>query len=817
MKTNMVIVLACGILGMQRLNAQATYTAIDIRPSIANALGVDVTDIELFASGINGNGVIYGYATRGNQSHGFVWGAGGTVSIYHAPPVIQGTIGDLVAPSFAKVVGVSLAGEVALSTSEGSFIQHPSSMVSVIGSQANPLSLLWMNDNGSAAVFDSDDQTYGVWRNGVVNQSHQMFESGREYYPLSLGSDDELYGLSIDVMGTITSYRSFDGETETDLFGANAHQAIGSSSGVVIGVGHATPDGYPTTYVMPSQDVQIYSDTVPRIMALRKDDSGVHELNQGSSYAIPFGISPNGQLIAGVTFDDIAGYRDSGQGRATLWNGVNQVDMQIVSSGIIARDAIGVTDNAIALAKATGVDGGRTAAILVPMNRPLEVPQLPISSDDRLAMIVNGQAEAVDMAALAGKKVVVLVHGWAPGYGGAVESDPNLKAWNANAQWYFDMAERYAGDDTVVLGYSWVEGSATDSITQASLSRSNTDVYGEVLYQSLHGIASVSDSIEFVAHSHGSRVSVFGAYRLEETGNNVTSITMLDSPESPLSLIGGASSTFGGENSLSSLLEAYALRFGIGDGGNDTLVSNVYSSFGEAYAVDGVTNVKLVAYEGVSEGHSYPIEWLAGGGIIPNDSRSYVQVASVPGEELRLATIGDALSLGVSPLAVFSLKDGAQWTYMTRDGENSLAIGLDASDPEWSGLICLDGDTFRSVDIEYSLSDSAEDSLLSFWIDDTNVTSVIANGASDEEWRSVSIPVRGIEGLRRLGASLSGSGTATIRHVEVSHEMASTPEPSRALFTLVGLILVLWQRRRNGAALPLKNLSWHPLHLADVF
>lgn len=800
MKQHIRYALTCGaLLCMSPLNASKTYKAVDLGPSVAQAFGVTLYSIEIIPSGMNGNGVVYGAVRSGSNQSGFVWNHG-SVSIYSGTTV--------------NIAGVSLAGEVAVTDGSLSYVHSTKAeTVSFPSSQQASLSVLSMNDRGEAIVFDSRRAMYGVWTtlNGMSDVHAASSVVGNvtvDFHPLSIGYDGSLYGMAYrhTDQDPLTSYRVVGGVLETNLFGTAAQQAIDWNEGVVLGVRHPMPDRTPTVFVGTGNSVSLTSNITPSITALVKDATGTHNLQNSTPYAIPFALSENGTLATGVTFQNIPAYRNGLDGAVALWRGTEKIDLSIeTSKSLSVRDGLDVTNSGTVLARATR-DGIQTASVLIPVSFENPTIQKVPHYQDRLAILSATGPVAVTPESLAGKNVVVLVHGWAPGFTDDLNVNPNLKAWDANARWYFDIADKFRDEHTVVLGYSWVDGSATASMTEASMSRANTDMFGELLYRSVSEIAGSASSIEFIAHSHGSRVTLVGASRLEERGIDVSSITMLDSPESPMTLPGVASSLSGGENVLQPLLNAYATRFGIGLNAGQTHVANFYSLFGEAYSTTGVVNTKL-EYTDLSSAHSYPIEWLAREGMSESELTSPL-----------------AHPLGVlvqSPLNVFAIDGTQQWIQLSGElSGSSDTIELSPQNTDWSALISLNDEAYQSIEIGYSLNDSSNDSVLSFWIDDENISSVISSQNTDDEWKTASIPVRGIEGLRRLGMYLRGSGNATVRSIAASHFVeapVSTPEPSLAVLGCIGVAFVILQRRRSGAALPLKNKTLDYLHYADVF
>jgi hypothetical protein len=209
---------------------------------------------------------------------------------------------------------------------------------------------------------------------------------------------------------------------------------------------------------------------------------------------------------------------------------------------------------------------------------------------------VTGKPELVALSpndpSLVGKDVIVLVHGWAAGYSPWVSdvaantnpslpttltwwaTDPSQSGYNLGANLqanqqsgsilgpasYFllhgynnlgidvadtGMAEQIAAraqavdPKAVVLAYTWIDNSATSSVTNPYLSEAETVDNGERLADALRTVlgsqSAFGGQIQLIGHSHGSKVATVAAVSLTTKDApdtfNVRQLTILDSPE----------------------------------------------------------------------------------------------------------------------------------------------------------------------------------------------------------------------------------------------------------------------------------------------
>ncbi len=247
--------------------------------------------------------------------------------------------------------------------------------------------------------------------------------------------------------------------------------------------------------------------------------------------------------------------------------------------------------------------------------------------------------------------VVVLVHGWAPGFRAAVDQAGGRLLWwqdgatNADGVWTSDWAwvpstgtvqpplpitetgvfqEVIAhNSDAIVLGYSWIDNSATQESSYVELdlvfrSEAYTNVNGLRLANALEEALAPEfwtgsgNRLHLVGHSHGSKVVTVATLALQGRGKRVDQLTTLDSPERESTLaVNGAN-----------LLGFYLNQIATGDGSSSSgpFVDNYVSNFGAAFkgtanadrVVDVVLNPEVYGCLDQGDRHSYSAEWYGG-------------------------------------------------------------------------------------------------------------------------------------------------------------------------------------------------------------
>lgn len=243
----------------------------------------------------------------------------------------------------------------------------------------------------------------------------------------------------------------------------------------------------------------------------------------------------------------------------------------------------------------------------------------------------------------------VLVHGWAPGYRSVVDAqNGNVLWWGANADlngvWPSDFAWLPAAapsleinatgllqsivaqdSEAIALAYSWLDDSATDKgfldLTEVYQSEAYTHVNGLRLADALEqAIASSfwstdTGQLHLIGHSHGSKVASVAALTLQQRGYRVAHLTILDSPESDLTL----------EANGANLLGVYLEQLQIADPSFDcaagAFVDNYASYFGVGYTggseLGDIVEValdpsKLYALDDPGDRHGYAATWYGG-------------------------------------------------------------------------------------------------------------------------------------------------------------------------------------------------------------
>lgn len=252
-----------------------------------------------------------------------------------------------------------------------------------------------------------------------------------------------------------------------------------------------------------------------------------------------------------------------------------------------------------------------------------------------------------------GGSVVVLVHGWAPGFRPAVDKAGGKLQWwsdgavDSTGVWASDWAwVAFSGTDAkatpvtttgffqeliaydpgaTVLGYSWIDDSATllEHDVQLDLvyrSEAYTNVNGLRLAAALQQTLTPSfwsgsgNRLHLIGHSHGSKVATVAALALQSRGLQVDQLTVLDSPESTGTLRVNAS------NLLGHYLNQIKTGSGGGPRGSSTFVDNYASEFGAAFAgspnaeriVNVVLNPLTFSCGDLGNRHSYAAAWYAG-------------------------------------------------------------------------------------------------------------------------------------------------------------------------------------------------------------
>jgi pimeloyl-ACP methyl ester carboxylesterase len=249
--------------------------------------------------------------------------------------------------------------------------------------------------------------------------------------------------------------------------------------------------------------------------------------------------------------------------------------------------------------------------------------------------------------------IYVLSHGWSPGYRAMVNSQGgNVLWWGANASvnnlWTSDWAWAPViasvnnqtfpvnsngllpsiaalDSEAVILAWSWIDDSATESgdlkLDEVYSSEAYTHVNGIRLANALEQAIDPSfwneqtGLLHLIGHSHGSKVATVAALTLQQRGRRVAHLTILDAPESELTLEGNAA------NLLGFYLEQMQIENPSYDCASGAFVDNYASCFGVSYA--GTTNLKNIVEVALqpkkiygdfdySDQHGYAAAWYGG-------------------------------------------------------------------------------------------------------------------------------------------------------------------------------------------------------------
>jgi len=248
--------------------------------------------------------------------------------------------------------------------------------------------------------------------------------------------------------------------------------------------------------------------------------------------------------------------------------------------------------------------------------------------------------------------IYVLVHGWAPGYRAAVSSQGgNLLWWGSNASVNGIWSSNWAWSpviaplkqafpvnpigflqsivaldpDAIVLAYSWIDDSATESgdlnLDEVYASEAYTHVNGIRLANALEQAITSSfwnadnGLLRLIGHSHGSKVATVAALTLQQWGRPVAHLTVLDSPDGEMTLAGN------GANLLGFYLEQMQIENASLVSGAGAFVDNYASYFGVGYTgtpnLESIVEVgldasKLYKFDDMGDQHSYAAAWYGG-------------------------------------------------------------------------------------------------------------------------------------------------------------------------------------------------------------
>ena len=268
--------------------------------------------------------------------------------------------------------------------------------------------------------------------------------------------------------------------------------------------------------------------------------------------------------------------------------------------------------------------GAPPAPAGVPASDQSNISPYPVLQ--RLGVWTDRAFAPVNAGAIRKGHVIVMSHGWSPGYRDSYETlqdaSPNtlVTAWNpgfVNDQGVSPMTDfdtlaaalQGADPHATVLMFSWIDQSSTSGpLTNARYPEMATEVNGHRLAAALDealapGFIAAGGEVHLIGHSFGANIVTTASLAMTVPPRQVT---LLDSPEVELARIGGA------KNDLQYKLP----RLNIGRGPGKTFVDNYISAVGERYGpYPGLSDIVDVRVHppnvGESEKHTYAIVWYA--------------------------------------------------------------------------------------------------------------------------------------------------------------------------------------------------------------
>jgi pimeloyl-ACP methyl ester carboxylesterase len=225
----------------------------------------------------------------------------------------------------------------------------------------------------------------------------------------------------------------------------------------------------------------------------------------------------------------------------------------------------------------------------------------------------------------------------------------------------------------VILAYSWIDDSATDSgdlnLDEVYGSEAYTHVNGMRLANALEQAVAPSfwtapnALLRLIGHSHGSKVATVAALTLQQRGRRVAHLTILDSPESDTPL------EVNGANLLGFYLEQMQITNPSSGYGGGPFVDNYASYFGVSYAgTSNLQNVVEVAldpstlyhFDDVSGRHSYAAAWYGGAAAgAASQSEPPLGVAWPPSPLTYLPALNQSWPTGTNQFSQWNLQAGS--------------------------------------------------------------------------------------------------------------------------------------------------------------
>lgn len=259
----------------------------------------------------------------------------------------------------------------------------------------------------------------------------------------------------------------------------------------------------------------------------------------------------------------------------------------------LARGLVGL---ASAFALVGSVVGCVPVLPVLPQPTSVRETRSPLRAIDRLGRWEGGRFGPVEPDSVSPSHLYVIVHGWAPGWGGAAQRDRSLRSWEARdvegrrfEPWIDRLADVIEGRDpyAVIVSYSWLDGAATSRSPLAQRNAwATTQMHGRLMAEAVSQAWS-DDFIEgggrmhFIGHSYGARVAAIGAISLPKAPQQITTF---DSPDATWTRLTG------GQTDLGDLLA----KLPVGRGPGEVFVDNYVSMVGARYGSrSGVVDVAL--------------------------------------------------------------------------------------------------------------------------------------------------------------------------------------------------------------------------------
>ncbi len=577
-------------------------------------------------------------------------------------------------------------------------------------------------------------------------------------------------------------------------------------------------------------------------------------LNSGSVLDYQFGSGSNGLIkvntLGGLTMNG-GGFNLYNQGSTTAFAtpGTYKLVQYSGALGGVGTSALSVLNPLPGTKYAFSAPTGEVDLTIQPnpASRTYTCPASPLPPSptltDRLAEWIptgpnSGSWQPVSPGSVTGN-VHVLVHGWAPGELGWVNSNGGAAAriWNDNdigpdgKPVFAAITNLAEAIDTTpgqtVLAYSWIDMSATagnldfsswdlsKAMPYAAEAQLAAPAAGFILGAELRAaIGSNTDNLQLIGHSYGAKVATLATLQLVQWGIPVQQLTLLDSPEL------GSQGVLG---SVSNRLQPYLAQLSVGSGPGQTFVDNYTSLVGTAYSGTGslgnITNVSLAPPNptDVVAAHNYPINWYATSGTAANPGQvglgwsplmpSHAQ-PPVGQQYTQDWKDNDELDLTsgtyVPPLQLTEQRRiSGLTTLLQTDGVTGIPGGCDFtkhSPQYWDSTFTTDA-TDVAIQFNYQFLQPGDGDQLAVWVDN-NIMFVATGDLTGTEQQLGSFDISGLApGSHVMTFALENYGSAPAEFTVTNLQVDSVPEPSTFALLLtasLGLAGAALHRRRRG-------------------